>query len=87
MSIKIGGATSFDIYPHGWDKTFPMNGNSVKSGMSVYDEVYFAGDKCQPGGNDYELYQYVKNINEENVFETKGPEQTIQFINHLIGKK
>lgn len=87
LSIKIGGATSFDIYPHGWDKTFPMNGNSVKSGMSVYDEIYFVGDKCQPGGNDYELYEYVKNINEENVFETKGPQQTIQFINHLIGKK
>ena len=86
LSIKIGGATSFDIYPHGWDKTFPMNGNSEKSGMSVYDEIYFVGDKCHPGGNDYELYEYVRNLNEENVYETTGPQQTIQFINNLISK-
>ena len=86
LVIRVGGATSFDIYPHGWDKTFPMNGNSVKSGMSEYDEIYFAGDKCQQGGNDYELYEYVKNLNEENVFESTGPDHTMHFINDLISR-
>tara|TARA_B100001093_G_scaffold520343_1_gene614872 strand:- start:3736 stop:4554 length:819 start_codon:yes stop_codon:yes gene_type:complete len=86
LAIRVGGATSFDIYPHGWDKTFPMNGNSVKSGMSVYDEIYFAGDKCQEGGNDHELYLHVKLLNEENVFESNGPGHTINFINDLINR-
>ena len=63
-----------------------MNGNSVKSGMSEYDEIYFAGDKCQQGGNDYELYEYVKNLNEENVFESTGPDHTMHFINDLISR-
>ena len=82
LAIKIGGATSFDIYPHGWDKTFPLNGNSEKSELKDY-ELFFVGDKCKPGGNDYELYEYVKNQNEKNAFQTNGPEQTIEIIRNL----
>ena len=84
LAIKIGGATSFDIYPYGWDKTFPMDSNNEKSDMAQYNDLYFIGDKCRLGGNDYELYEYVKNINESNAFETKNTDQTIQFINQII---
>ena len=87
LSIKIGGATSFDIYPHGWDKTFPLNGNIARSGMSEYNEMFFVGDKCHPGGNDHELYEHVRNVKQENAFETTGPEQTIQIINYLLNLK
>ena len=83
LSIKIGGATSFDIYPHGWDKTFPLNGNSKKSNLENY-ELFFVGDKCKPGGNDFELYSYVKQCNENNAFETSGPENTMLIIDEIL---
>ena len=85
LSIKIGGTTSFDIYPHGWDKTFPLNGNSKKSQLEGY-ELFFVGDKCQKGGNDYELYDHVKRLKEENAFETTGPAHTIHIIKKLLEK-
>ena len=83
LSIKIGGATSFDIYPYGWDKTFPLNGNSEKSELKGY-ELFFIGDKCDIGGNDYEIYEYVKESNENNAFKTTGPEQTMKIIDKII---
>lgn len=48
--IKLGGNTSFDIYPVGWDKTFVMR---------HFDKdtiTWFVGDRCGPSGNDYEIY-------------------------------
>ena len=83
LSIKIGGATSFDIYPYGWDKTFPLNDNKHKSDLEDY-ELFFVGDKCKIGGNDYEIYEHVKAINKDNSFETHGPEYTINIINTLL---
>lgn len=83
LSIKIGGATSFDIYPYGWDKTFPLTTQIKESDLEDY-ELFFVGDKCQMGGNDYEIYEHIKSINNNNAFETHGPEQTINIINHLL---
>ena len=83
LAIKIGGSTSFDIYPHGWDKTFPLNGNINKSELENY-EIFFVGDRCISGGNDHEIFMYVRNLNRENAFETQGPEDTIKIINTLL---
>ena len=83
LAIKIGGSTSFDIYPYGWDKTFPLNGNSEKSELQDY-ELFFVGDRCKEGGNDYEIYEYVKQLNELNAFETSGPDHTIEIINKFL---
>lgn len=83
LVIKIGGSTSFDIYPHGWDKTFPLNNNTIKSELENY-ELFFVGDRCMPGGNDHEIFMHVRNIKKDNAFETVGPENTIQIIDHLL---
>jgi len=85
LSIKIGGSTSFDIYPYGWDKTFPLNENLEKSQLTGY-ELLFVGDKCIQGGNDHEIFMYVRNINKNNAFETTGPEETLKIIDRLISK-
>jgi phosphomannomutase len=83
LSVKIGGTTSFDIYPHGWCKTFPLNTAIEKSDLKDY-EVFFVGDRCELGGNDNEIYEYVKKRNKNNAFKTFGPERTVKIIDKLI---
>ncbi len=78
LDIKIGGDTSFDIFPHGWDKTFALN-NFEQS-----DEIYFVGDRCTDTGNDKELYDAVQLRNSGQSFETQGPNKTIEIIQKLI---
>ena len=76
-TVALGGATSFDIYPDGWDKTY---------GLRHYagQEVFFVGDKCRVGGNDWHLYSALNS--EGNAWETTGPEETIKIIERIIEK-
>ena len=39
VEVKLGGSTSFDIFPKGWDKTYVMNH------LDNYSHIYFVGDK------------------------------------------
>ena len=41
LTYSIGGQISFDIFPHGWDKTYALN--HVKDGG--FTEIHFFGDK------------------------------------------
>ena len=82
LTVALGGSTSFDIYPKGWDKTYVLNH------LEEYDKICFVGDRCQEGGNDKALYDM---LNEEDVvnwkaFETDGPEQTIKLIDCIIAE-
>ena len=76
LTVALGGSTSFDIYPTGWDKTYVMNH------LEEFNKVYFVGDRCQEGGNDKALYDLLSN--EQASFETSGPEQTLEIINNII---
>ena len=75
VTVALGGSTSFDIYPNGWNKTY---------GLSHYpgEEVYFIGDRCEKGGNDWHIYEVLKK--EGRAWHTSGPENTIEIINQLI---
>lgn len=77
VTVALGGSTSFDIYPNGWDKTY---------GLRHYTghEVFFVGDKCKPGGNDWHLYSVLES--QGNAWETAGPEDTTNIITQLIDK-
>ena len=77
--IKLGGDTSFDIYPAGWDKTF-----ALKHFPESDWDVIFVGDRCGPNGNDHELYEHLRR--QERSFETSGPEETIEIIDTYINK-
>ena len=71
----IGGNTSIDIYPTGWDKRYALKH------VTGYDNIYFVGDKCKQGGNDYALYNEL----EEGVrFMTSGPAITEEIISEKI---
>ncbi len=74
LEIKLGGETSFDIYPKGWNKTF-----SWKL-FKDYEKIYFVGDKCKENGNDYEAFIMAA----ENGYETMGPENTKEIIKKII---
>jgi len=70
---KLGGDTSFDIYPKGWDKTYCLK-------FFQNYNVYFVGDRCYENGNDYEIFQKLN----PNSWATTKPSQTIQIIKHNI---
>jgi len=74
ITIKLGGDTSFDIYPTGWDKTFALR-------YFKGSNVWFVGDRAlSPNGNDYEIHKAC----EPRSFNTEGPEQTIGIISDII---
>ena len=75
IKIKLGGDTSFDIYPEGWDKTYCLKH------LENYNKIYFIGDRCGAGGNDKELYDKLQ---PSNSFATKDPKNTIQIVENLI---
>jgi len=83
ITIKLGGETSFDIYPKGWNKTFPLD----KEPFSKYKKIYFAGDRCYKSGNDEELYRFLKTKKECNAFQVNKPEDTIELIEKVIQEK
>jgi len=78
VEVALGGSTSFDIFPKGWDKTYAL------THLDEYEDIYFVGDKCQEDGNDKALYDLLHQ--DGNSFETNSPEKTIEIIDNLIKK-
>ena len=76
VTVALGGSTSFDIYPSGWDKTY------VTNHLEGYSMI-FVGDRCTGTGNDKTLYDMLQ---PDNSYETKSPEMTIDLINSAIKK-
>ena len=76
VTVKLGGETSFDIYPTGWDKTYSLR-------YFENSNVWFVGDRAQtPKGNDYEIYKAC----EPRSYHTSGPEKTVSIIQEIIEK-
>ena len=75
LVAKLGGSTSFDIYPAGWDKTYSLNHFPDKN-------VWFVGDRCLPDGNDYEIYEALKGHG--RAFHVRDCEDTPGIIDEII---
>ena len=75
LSVTLGGSTSFDIYPIGWDKTFSLKHFSGK-------RAWFIGDKCDGAGNDRKLYEALQPSGRS--FKTSNPENTREIIDNII---
>ena len=75
VNVALGGETSFDIYPVGWDKTYALRHFQNKT-------CWFVGDRCEPGGNDYEIYAALEG--DGRAFKTRDPIQTGWIINEEI---
>ena len=77
ITVKLGGDTSFDIFPNGWDKTFALNHFEGSSWV-----FWFVGDRCSPTGNDYEIFSALKDTG--RAFEVGSPEETVEIIDFHI---
>lgn len=75
VDIKLGGDTSLDIYPPGWDKTYCLKHFEGK-------KCWFVGDRCDSDGNDRELYELLKK--DDRAFKTENPVHTKLIINEDI---
>ena len=76
ITFVLGGECSIDIYPKGWDKRY-----CLKQYLH-YENVFFVGDRCKKGGNDYHLFKELDK--KHTAFETKNPKDTIRIINDII---
>ena len=72
--IKLGGQTSFDIYPTGWDKSY------VFKDFQGFERIYFIGDKCEPMGNDHEGYVAAGDYG----IQTDGPSTTCRILSEIL---
>ena len=77
VQLALGGNTSIDIYPEGWDKTYALK-------YFPEYQCWFVGDRCGPTGNDRHIYELL--AKEGRGFETTGPENTVEIINQIIKK-
>ncbi|KAJ3526182.1 hypothetical protein NMY22_g10273 [Coprinellus aureogranulatus] len=76
LTFSIGGQISFDVFPHGWDKTYALE--RVKD--EGFTEIHFFGDKTYKGGNDYEIYSDPRTIGHAVV----NPEDTMRQLKELF---
>lgn len=77
ITIKLGGETSFDIYPNGWDKTYALKYFKDYS-------VWFVGDRCEDQGNDKEIYEKLQPNNSFKVSNTKETKKIIQKVTKIL---
>ncbi|KLO15016.1 eukaryotic phosphomannomutase [Schizopora paradoxa] len=78
LVCAIGGRTSFDLFPRGWDKTYALRHLDMKA----FKEVHYLGDKFHLGGNDYEMFHHPSVIGHE----VSGPPDTESFIRGMLGR-
>lgn len=76
VQVALGGDTSFDIFPSGWDKTISLRF------FDETDTLYFFGDRCYPGGNDFEIYNSVSRRG--HAYKVNGPEDTIEYLKQIL---
>jgi len=78
LKCSIGGQISYDVFPHGWDKTY-----CLRFVEHDFKQIHFFGDKTYQGGNDYEIFNDKRTIGHT----VTSPEDTIQqveaILNHL----
>lgn len=89
LTYSIGGQISFDVFPHGWDKTYALrhvtlDGHTEKGSTTAqelgWDAIHFFGDKTYVGGNDYELFSDPRTTGHTVL----NPDDTMKQLRHLF---
>lgn len=75
LTYSVGGQISMDVFPRGWDKTYCLQFIQHK-----YKNIVFFGDKCKPGGNDYEIFTHPATIG----YAVKNHHETIRIGSTLM---
>ncbi|TCD65914.1 Phosphomannomutase [Steccherinum ochraceum] len=76
LKFSIGGQISFDVFPHGWDKTYCLKHVEDEK----FDKIHFFGDKTYQGGNDYEIYSDPRTVGHSVV----NPPDTERILKELF---
>ncbi|KAJ6624960.1 eukaryotic phosphomannomutase [Mycena sp. CBHHK59/15] len=76
LTYSIGGKISFDVFPHGWDKTYALKHVEDEG----FEEIHFFGDSIYKGGNDYEIYSDSRTIGHA----VNNPTDTIHIVKELF---
>jgi len=75
IEMRLGGETSIDIYPTGWDKSFALD-------YFIDTTCWFVGDKCTGLGNDKEIFDQL--IVGGRAYQTTGPQETTRIIHEVV---
>jgi len=75
VEATLGGQTSIDIYPSGWDKTYALNHSKNKKN-------WFIGDRCFGDGNDRNIFEHL--INGRTSYSTRSLDQTMEIVDEII---
>lgn len=75
VTVALGGSTSLDIYPKGWDKTYALT-------RYPNHDIWFVGDRCEEGGNDWHIYEALKPAGRS--FHVHSPDETVSTIDKII---
>ncbi|KAI0044761.1 eukaryotic phosphomannomutase [Auriscalpium vulgare] len=76
LTYSIGGQISFDVFPHGWDKTFALRHVEAEG----FEEIHFFGDKTYQGGNDWEIFSDPRTIGHS----VSNPDDTYRQLKALF---
>ncbi|KAF5292224.1 hypothetical protein FQA39_LY14039 [Lamprigera yunnana] len=76
LTYSIGGQISFDVFPHGWDKTYCLRHLENEG----YKEIHFFGDKTDLGGNDYEIFRDSRTVGHKVLNPNDTKMQLIQLF-------
>jgi len=76
LTYSIGGQISFDVFPHGWDKTYSLNHVEGEG----FEEIHFFGDRTFKGGNDYEIFSDPRTIGHT----VNSPDDTMRVLKELF---
>ncbi|KAG2122117.1 eukaryotic phosphomannomutase [Suillus clintonianus] len=76
LTFSIGGQISFDVFPHGWDKTYCLRHVEKDD----FEEIHFFGDKTYKGGNDYEIFSDSRTVGHT----VESPADTMRICKELF---
>tara|TARA_B100001173_G_scaffold71561_1_gene60859 strand:- start:200 stop:913 length:714 start_codon:yes stop_codon:yes gene_type:complete len=77
IEFKVAGETGLDIFPVGSNKS------QIMKDWKPSAKVYFFGDMCQPGGNDYEIAETVSSMRNGKSFNVKGWQDTWNILKSI----
>jgi len=76
LDVRIGGQISLDIYPKGNDKS--QASRWVR--QNIKGKIVFLGDKCEEGGNDYDIVVDIKKHKCDNYHNVKNYKETLKIL-------
>jgi len=79
LEARLGGQISIDIQPKGNNKS--QASKWVRENLR--EEMFFFGDKCEEGGNDYDIALDITKNKDGMIFQVKDHRDTIRSLQRI----